>query len=450
MKILLVRPNTPKQSINLQSFMICEPLELEYVAASLLENDHEVDLVDMLLEKKPLKYFLKQKDYDMVCFTAYITTVGVVKEYSKIVKEYNKDIITCVGGVHTEVVPTDFVDNNIDYILWANGVETLVSIANGYPNIDDDEISGIYVEGRKKPTIINGNLPFPNREITNKYRKNYSYIYHDNCATLKTSFGCPYKCKFCFCTQICEYSARALENVLDEIEQIKENNIFIVDDNFLLSRNRILEFVEGLEKRNIHKHYIAFGRADFIAENEDLIVLLHDHGFDAFFVGIESFKNSELSDYTKKSSVEINVKAVNILERNGLQCYSGLIVGEDWIKEDFDTLINHLNNFEHPLVNIQPITPMPGTPLYDEYSHEIDVEREKYASWDMAHVVFKPINMSKRRYYYHIARAYLKTSANKKQRKFIKERYGKKIYNRVKKGAAKIFFQYIKLMVFPK
>jgi radical SAM superfamily enzyme YgiQ (UPF0313 family) len=235
--------------------------------------------------------------------------------------------------------------------------------------------------------------------------------------------------------------------VLDEIEQIEENNIFIVDDNFLVSRDRILSFIGGLEKRKINKHYIAFGRADFIADNEDLIIMLRDHGFDAFFVGIESFKNDELTDYTKKSSVEINVKAINVLEKNGLQCYSGLIVGEDWVKEDFDTLINYLNSFEHPLVNIQPITPMPGTPLFDEYKYEIEVDRENYAWWDMAHVVFKPTKMKKRLYYYHIVRAYLKTSANKKQRRFIKERYGVKIYNRVKKGATKIFFQYLKLML---
>ena len=38
MRILLVRPNTPKQSINLQSFMICEPLELEYVARALIDD----------------------------------------------------------------------------------------------------------------------------------------------------------------------------------------------------------------------------------------------------------------------------------------------------------------------------------------------------------------------------------------------------------------------------
>ena len=241
-----------------------------------------------------------------------------------------------------------------------------------------------------------------------------------------------------------------IENVIEEIQTIKEDNIFIVDDNFLVSRERIIKFIELLDKANIQKHYIAFGRADFIVNNEDLIIELDKRGFEAFFVGIESFKESELSDFSKNSSVETNILAVNILERNGLQCYSGLIVGEDWEKKDFNTLIKYLNSFDHPLVNIQPITPMPGTPLFDEYNYEINISREKYEYWDMAHVVFKPINMSKRKYYYNIVRAYLKTSANKKQRKFIKERYGKDIYKRVKKGATKIFFQYVKLMIFPK
>jgi hypothetical protein len=197
--------------------MICEPLELEYVASALLQEGHEVDLVDMLLEKKPLAYFLGKKNYEMVCFTAYITCVGIVKDYARVVKKHNKSIITCVGGVHAEVVSTDFVDENVDYILWANGVQTLVAIANAYPNHAQMDFPGVYADGKRKPENANGDLPFPDRTITAKYRHHYNYIYHDHCATIKTSFGCPYKCKFCFCTQICEYSARRLESVLDEI-----------------------------------------------------------------------------------------------------------------------------------------------------------------------------------------------------------------------------------------
>ena len=208
--------------------------------------------------------------------------------------------------------------------------------------------------------------------------------------------------------------------------------------------------MEGLLERKIDKHYIAFGRADFIVKNQDLIPILHSVGFDAFFVGIESFKKNELSDFNKQSTVEENIKAINILESNDMQCYSGLIVTEDWVKEDFDVLINYLNSFEHPLVNIQPITPMPGTPLFDSYPYVKTIKREEYGCWDMAHVVFNPINMTKRDYYYHIVRAYLKTSANKKQRKFIKEKYGIEVYKRVRRGATKIFFQYVKLMIKPK
>lgn len=449
MKILLIRPNTPKESINLQSFMICEPLELEYVASSLIEEGHEIDLIDLLIEKKKFKYFLRQKKYDMVCFTAYITTIGMVKKYAKVVKEYNVNIITCVSGVHAEVMPEDFLDENIDYILWANSVKTLVEITKQFPRVNVDSIKGVYLKNRTKPEIVNGDLLKPNRVITKKYRDNYNYIYHDKCATIKTSYGCPYKCDFCFCTQVCKYSVRDLESVLDELMEIEEKNAFIVDDDFLVSRDRIIAFCEGLDKRNIKKKYIAFGRADFISENEDLIILLKAHGFDAFFVGIESFKKAELESFSKKTSVEINIKAVNILERNGLQCYSGLIVGQDWIKEDFNTLIEYLNKFNHPLVNIQPITPMPRTPLFDEYINKIEEDKANYAHWDMAHVVFKPTKMSKSKYYYHIIRAYYKTSASKKQRKFIKEKYGKAVYKRVKKGATKIFFQYFKLIIFP-
>ncbi|MEJ2194183.1 MAG: hypothetical protein P8X73_04915 [Ignavibacteriaceae bacterium] len=40
MKILLIRPPVPKFTIGLKNIMICEPLELEYVAAGI--TGHEV------------------------------------------------------------------------------------------------------------------------------------------------------------------------------------------------------------------------------------------------------------------------------------------------------------------------------------------------------------------------------------------------------------------------
>ena len=51
MKILLVKPNPSPQSINLQSFMICEPLELEYCAALLHKLGHESRIADLVIDK---------------------------------------------------------------------------------------------------------------------------------------------------------------------------------------------------------------------------------------------------------------------------------------------------------------------------------------------------------------------------------------------------------------
>lgn len=447
MNVLLARVKPNKKSVNLQSFMICEPLELEYSYALLTKDGHNVTLADMILEKRSFRKILKKRNYDLVCFTGYIVHVGEIKKYAAKAKRLLPSCITAVCGVHAEVVPTDFTDKNIDAIIWANALETLRNIANG---ADIKTQLGVYAEGRIKPPVVRlEDEIYPDRRCTLKYRDKYNYIYHDKCATIKTSFGCPFKCKFCFCTRVCDYAVRRLERVMDELEQIDEQNVFIVDDDFTASADRVKNFCRLLDERGIKKHFIAFSRADFVTAHPDEVKLLHEHGFDAFFVGIESYREGELDKFDKRTTVEQNSEAVRIIEDTGMQCYSGLIVGEDWTRKDFDALINYLNGFKHPLVNIQPITPMPGTPLFDSYEGAFSVPRKRYELWDMAHVVFKPKAMGKRGYYYHILRAYLKTSANKIQRKFIRETYGTKVYARVKRGAAHVFFQYLRQIILP-
>ncbi len=444
MKVLLVKPNPPKQCINLQSFMICEPLDLEYCASLLTSLGCESDIVDLVIDKN-FKRALNNDEYDIVAFTAYQIHINVVKEYARIVKKKNPNILTLVGGVQAEVVPESFAYPDIDIIL-SGGLNGLSEVIKGIQE-------GLKIEELRKLGKIKNckefDFPIPDRKKTAKYRKHYNYIYHDRCATIKTSFGCKYDCEFCFCTRIAKYGERNLDSVIEELKLIEEENIFIVDDNFLSRKERVLEFADLVEKNNIKKTYIAFGRADFIAANESVIKRLSEIGFDALFVGIESFKTGELNDYNKRTSVEVNNQAIRILEKYNMQCYSGLIVGYDWKKVDFDSLIEYLNSFEHPMVNIQPITPIKGTPYYEKNKHLITVDEEKYEYFDMAHAVMKPKYMSLRKFYYNILRAYFKTSASKKGRNYIKERYGLKIYKRVRKGAYKIALQYIKLIIKP-
>jgi len=262
MKVMLVRPKPHKNSLGLTDLMTCEPLELEYLASLCKNLGHDVILEDMILEKKSLDKLVKKENPKVVMFTSYITHVNVIKGYSDIVKKINKDIVTVVGGVHSEVLPNDFKYKNIDYILGKNGMQNA-------------EILLKALEKNKKPKFKSNKidksykLPMPDRHITDRYRKKYDYAYHVPCALLKTSYGCPYNCKFCFCVEITNHSyyVRELQIVIEELKKIQEPNVFIVDDNFLVSRDRIKVFCELLDENDIKKNFIIFGRADFIVKN---------------------------------------------------------------------------------------------------------------------------------------------------------------------------------------
>jgi len=450
MNILLIRPKPSDRSIGLHKFMVCEPLELEYISAVLKGSGHQVTILDMIFEHKPIRYFLEKYQPDIVGLTAYITHVNIIKQYAAQIKQYNRQILVVAGGVYAEVVPEDIEDSAIDLILHADALNAFKEIVSRYPQPVEyyrTAINGVW-NGREKnynyATAFN--FPFPDREATAKYRNRYNYIFHSRCATIKTSFGCAYRCAFCFCAAITgnRYFERPVADVIAEMLTIKEKNIFIVDDNFLFKRERITEFCNLYRQAGLQKEFILFGRADFIAENEDMIDLLKKCGLRAVFIGLESFKAQELSDYNKRVSVETNEKAVRILEKYGLECYSGIIVGPDWDKEDFKNLAVWLNKFKRPLVNIQPLTPMPGTPVFNEYEQRLTMSRADFDCYDMAHLVIAPTKLTPARYYMEIVKTYYRTATSLSGYLYVIREYGISTFLRVFKGVMYVTYQYLK------
>ena len=440
MNILLVRPKPHRDTIGLQSIMVCEPLELEYLAAAVQAN-HQVDLVDMILEKKPLEYFIRRYQPRVVGLTAYISHINIVKGYAKIIKGINPDISVVVGGVHADVVPEDFLDKNIDYIISGNGIDSFRRLIN---QIEKNR------QGMREK-IIRGNgeieIPpfFPDRSITDKYRSRYYYIYHKPCALLKTSYGCPFTCTFCFCRQITggKYRERDLDNVLEEVKQIREPEVYIVDDNFLVDPRRVKRFCDLLKKHGIKKKYLIYGRANFIVENEPIMAEFADLGLRAVIVGVESPHARELVQYNKKSSVEINEQAISILKKLGIDCYATMILGIDWDDGDFQELYLWLKKQRLRFVNLQPLTPLPGTPLFDDYKGLLTVPREKYEQWDLANLVVKPTKISLKRYYFNILKVYFLISLSPGSlRKNLK--YGFVPNFKLFLGVSRITWQYIK------
>ena len=418
MNILLLRPKPHRATIGLQSVMICEPLELMTLAAVLRANGHSVIIVDMILERRSLKHFIQRHQLEMVGITGYISHIGVMKGYARQIKAMNPAIKVCVGGVHAAVCPQDFIDPNIDCVCRT--AEDLYRFA-GCADLT--------------PTLPDRNLPA-------RYMKRYYYLFQTRCALIKTSFGCPYNCNFCFCKEITSYSARRVEDVIDELLSIEQTEVYIVDDNFLFNRERLIAFCEQLETHNIHKHFLVYGRADFIAANEDIIARLAKNGLSAVIVGLESASQDELDNYNKRTSLDENIAAVRMLQKYDIECYATVILGLDWDKADFKRLYGFLKELDIVFVNLQPFTPMPGTVYFDDYKGRLLIPYEQPEKWDMAHLVVRPEKLSVRQYYAQIVKLYYKVTIAPKHSGYMLKKYGVKQTLKLSVGALRITMQY--------
>lgn len=420
MKIMLIRPKPDRRTIGLQSVMICEPLECMILMGVLKANGHEVIFVDFILEKRSMDHFLRLHSPELVGITGYISHIGVMKNLASQIKNYDASIKVGVGGVHAEVCPEDFSDENIDYVFQnAQAMYSLVGCSQ-----------------------TQGILPF--RDLPQYYLKKYYYLFQENCALIKTSVGCPYQCNFCFCKEITPYAARDIEDVIRELAEIPQKEVYIVDDDFLYNRRRLLDFATAVKKQGIQKHFLCYGRADFIADNEDVILELRKIGLVAVIVGVEASNQEQLNTYNKKTTVNDNETALTILRKHGIECYATVILDVDWTKRDFNRLYDFIKRNQLIFVNLQPLTPMPATPYFQQYKDRLLIPYQQHEKWDMAHLVIAPTNLSVRKYYMEIFKLYYKITLNPRSVAIMLRRYGVKSNLKLSLGALKISLQYLK------
>ena len=450
MKILLVRQKPHKETKGLQLVMICEPLELEYLNSNIpddIRKETDVEIVDMILEKNNLKEIISKKKPDFIVFTGYITHVGIIKLMAQEAKQIFPMIKTGVGGVHAEVVPEDFQSEFIDFIYKQNGIDNFNLTLKGFINKKSVEEINEEINRDIRKSLFDYN--YPDRNAVEKYRKKYYYMFHNPCALIKTSFGCPYNCSFCFCKEITDgkYFSRPMDDIIEELSSIKEEEVYIVDDDFLYDRNKLNNFIAGIKENNIKKKFLVYGRADFISANKDIIAELKTVGLQAVIVGIESVRAGDLQDYNKGTTVDINEKCIKILQELDIELYATLIIPLDFKKKDFKQLTDWLRKLNVKFVNLQPLTPLPGTEIFDYYEKSLLVKRQQYEVWDIAHVVLKPEFMSIRAFYAEILKAYYKVVMRPKHFLALIKKYGLKSNIKMLAGSSFVSFQYIQKII---
>ncbi len=409
MRIMLVRPRSSPETIGLQHLMLVEPLELEVLCA-LVHPPDEVVLVDLVMEKGSFRQHLMRVRPDVLGLTGYITHVPVMLEHCREAKGLLPRTVTVVGGVHCEVCPDDLDDPSVDFRVIRNATRTFPGLLE-HLRTSHPLPAGVLTRGERleaaRLLALDSWMPQPDRSQTERHRHRYHYIFHQPVALIKTAFGCPHTCRFCFCRAITggSYQVRPLEEVFDELAELREENVYIVDDDFLASRNRLEAFLQGVEVRGLRKQYLIYGRADFIAANPRLMEQFRNLGLRTVIVGFESFFEPELRSYHKGSGVEVNHRAMETLNRLGIDCYATLIVPPDWDHHRFRECGRILTRLGIHYVNLQPLTPLPGTDWPDP-GESLILGRENFTEWDLAHVALRPSRMSLSEFYRHLIALY--------------------------------------------
>jgi radical SAM superfamily enzyme YgiQ (UPF0313 family) len=419
MKILLVRPSPPKYTIGLKHIMVCEPLELEYVAAGV--RGHEVEIYDMILERD-LPGKIHSFKPDIVGTSSYITGVKKVKAICTEAKKFNTEILTIVGGVHATLVPQDFIDPHIDVIAMGEGTNLIGQIIEQYDQGKTlATIPGLaFPQGerlRRTPPgsleVDTAHLPLPRRSLVEKHRHRYYYLFHQPVALMKTIFGCPFSCNFCFCWPLTggKLYMREAESVVDELEQIETREVYFVDDTFFVDVNRLRRLRDLISARKIDKNYLAYAHSNFIVEHPHIMRDWADIGLKACIIGLESPHDDELQNYEKKATVEQNTEAIEILRKNRVDVYGSFIVDPAWSREDFARLEDYIERTGLYYLVIQPLTPLPGTRIFSAYEDKLSVARDAFEVWDMQHAVL-PTSLPQKEFYRLIRRIYIRKILN--------------------------------------
>ena len=403
-KILLVHPEISRTKYNFAGIIDNEPLELEYICTVLKDAGYEPFIWDGQVEEQPFVKRLAEISPFAVYVCGRTRQENFMKEYCRAAKDIG--CITMIGGLHAQHNHKRFYESYIDFVFRSFDIFGIVNVLE---NKALDTVNGLcinrgnrWIENEATPFDIK-RLPRPDRSYFYAHPR-YRYLELQPCAHVRTAYCCPYKCKFCYRNRLnCgTYSARDIADVVDEIASIECDNIYFIDDDFLFGEKRLEEFIRLVKERGIHKKYVCYGRADFIAANSDLMKDMKDIGFYYILTGLEAADGRRLKKYNKKTGVRTNAEAVRILNDAGINIMGMFIVDLDFKAADFRRVykwIKH-NKLKHAAISI--FTPEMSSEQFEEYKGRLITDDP--SQWDYLHVVAKPENMSVKRYYmyYHI------------------------------------------------
>ncbi len=259
--------------------------------------------------------------------------------------------------------------DEIDAVVRGEGEQTIVGLIRTWEQTDDLG----YVDGvtwRKGNEIIVNRSRTPIKDL-DEYRpgwelvdwSRYSMFGFKNAAGLQFSRGCTLTCSYCGQWMFWKkWRHRSPENVVEQLKilanQYGVKIVWFADENFAADRDVAKRILELIVEANLGLSLNLNMTAADVVRDADLIPLYKRAGVDYIVMGVESLKDSVISNIRKNNPFEISKEAVRLLRENNIVSLTNIIYGleeESWktIFEKFKALLE----LDSDILNAMYLTP---------------------------------------------------------------------------------------------
>ena len=325
MKILLVYPRCPdtfwsfRHALRIASKKATSPPLGLLTVAAMLPSEWEKKLVDMNatgLNDEDLKWA------DYVFISAMVVQKKSVKEVIARCKKFNTKVVA--GGPLFTTGYKEF--DGVDHFVLSEAEITLPPFLE---DLEKGYAQHLYTSN-ERPDIRK--TPIPLWSLVKM--KQYSTM------SIQYSRGCPFNCEFCDIIILNGHKPRTKDKVqmLAEMDALYRlgwrSGVFIVDDNFIGNKRKLkTEILPAItEWMEAKKHPFALSTQASInlADDEELMRLVVQAGFNQVFVGIETTNEDSLIECDKYQNQNRDlVASVKKMQNRGFEVTGGFIVGFD-------------------------------------------------------------------------------------------------------------------------
>lgn len=148
---------------------------------------------------------------------------------------------------------------------------------------------------------------------------------------LRTSIGCPYRCRFCdFCSLFPKVFLRSTDSLQRELSLVRSRTgntptmIHVTDDNVFITRKRLFEICGTISKSGLN-HWAGFMRGGEYSDDEMKAIL--DSGLMMGKMGVESGDQGQLDRMNKRQNIEKVMRGIEQFDRHGIGVLMTFVVG---------------------------------------------------------------------------------------------------------------------------